>query len=382
MRSPMFYKPRILTRILWAIVITLVALAIIFGAVLFARWYYSHKPEVKINDSPTVFTLNFDLEPGIHYEHIISNNALFFYSAENVKVVNTNGDLTEELSLKMSHPVATVKGDYTLFYDTGGKNITIFNKTKQKSTLSLEDNILLASVNESGHSLVVTKGTQHKCAVRVFNTEGEEIFKWNSGNLSVVGADLSSNNKDITVSAVNTDEGMIKTHLIMFNIAKEKPFTNDIYEKKLYTDIRYSGSYVYCIGSSETRIYNGYGKCVGVAEYDDRELFHYALSNDLFVMAFSGSSETVGATAELKSYNHKGEEIGNFSCLQAFDFLSVKGSTVVLNNGRTLSVLNNRCQENRQLNLGVDLRDFAFWSNQNKGIGITASGAVLIQLNS
>lgn len=382
MRSPIFYKPKTSHRILWALLITVAALVIIGGSIFLARWYFGRKPEVKISENPKLIPLSFELEPGIHYENSISNSALFFYSAENTKIVNTGGELLEEISLKMAHPIAIVKGDYTLFYDMGGKSIITFNKTKQVSNFSLEENIILASVNENGYAVIVTKGTQHKCSVSVYTATGEEVFKWNSGNLSVIGADIANNNKDITVSAINTDEGIVKTHIIMFNIAKEKPFANDLYEQKIYSTVRYSGGYIYCIGSNETRIYNGYGKSVGVIPYEDRELLQYELSDNVLILAFTGSSDSPGATAEIKSYNHSGEETGSFSCSQKFEFLSVKGNTVVLNSGRTISVLNSRCQEKRQLNLGVDLLDFDFFGNQNKGVGITAAGAVLIQLNS
>ncbi|MGN1060009.1 MAG: DUF5711 family protein, partial [Clostridia bacterium] len=254
------------------------------------------------------------------------------------------------------------------------------NGAKQVTALTLEENILLAAVNDSGYALLVTEGDLHKCAVRVFTPDGEEIFKWNSGNLSVVGADIANNSKDITVSAINTDEGKIKTHIIMFNIAKEKPFTNDTYEGQLYSVIRYSGGYTYCIGSSDTLIYNGYGKCAGTASYNGRELLRYILDGDLLALVFSGSETAPGAAAEIKSYNHRGEETGSFTCQQEFDFLDAKGGTIVLNNGRTISVLNSRCREKLQLNLNVDLRDFVFFGSESRGVGITASGAELIRL--
>ncbi len=380
MRSHMFYRPSILRRVLIALGITLAALFVVVLSVFAARWYFSREKQVPVTDQPTVTSLNFELDPGITYQNITSDNALFFYSTENMKVINAAGELTTEVSLKMSQPAAVTKGSYTLFFDLTGKNLMTFNGTKQVTSLSLDKNILLATVNKSGYIVLVTEGDLHKCAVQVFTPEGEEIFKWNSGNLSVVGADIANNNKDITVSAINTDEGTIKSYIMMFNIAKEKPFTNDMYEDALYPVVRYSGGYLYCIGSNETLIYNGYGKCIGKAAYPERQLLEYVLDEDLLILAFSGSSDNSGAVNELKSFNHKGEETGSFSCPQEFDFLDAKGGTVVVNNGRTISVLNSHCQEKRQINLGFDLRDFVFLGSQNKGIGITASGAEMIEL--
>lgn len=381
MRSPMFYKPNILRRVLIAAGITAAALALVFSANFIASYYFNQKPEVPVNDQPTVTPLNFELEPGISYENAANESALYFYSAENMKIVNTSGASVEDISLKMSHPTASCKGNFALFYDVGGRTTATFNGTKQVGSMELEENIALASVNAGGYALIVTAGDMYKCAVRVYTPDGKEIFKWNSGNLSVVAADIADNNKDITVSAVNTDGATVNTQIIMFNIAKEKPFANDTYEAKLYPIVCYSGGYTYCIGSTETLIYNSYGKCVGTAVYDDRVLLSYALDGDLFALAFSGSTETPGAYAEIKTYTHKGDESGSFTCRQEFDFLEAKDGSLALNDGRTISILNSHCREKQQLTLGFDLRNFVFFGNAHKGVGITASGAELIQLN-
>ena len=381
MRSPMFYKPNIFRRILIALGITVSVLAVIALLVYLGTLYFGHINRVKVSDQPTVSPLEFNLEPGVSYENAANDTSLYFYSAENLKIADKNGHLAADVSLKMSHPTISLRGEYALFFDLNGHNTVTFRGQKEVSALALEEKILMASVNDTGYAVLVTEGDLHKCAVRVFTPNGEEIFKWNSGNLAVVGADISNNSKDITVSAINTDEGKIKTHIIMFNITNEKPFTNDIYEGALYSVIRYSGSHAYCIGSSDTLIYNSYGKCSGTITYADRELLQYVLNDDCLVFAFSGSGGTTGAVRELKSYNHRGDELGSFACQQEFDFIDAYKGTIVINNGRTISVLNNRCHERLQLNLGIDLRDFVFLGTDSRGVGITASGAVIIQLH-
>ncbi|MBR5236836.1 MAG: hypothetical protein IKW06_05665 [Clostridia bacterium] len=381
MRSPMFYKPNIFRRILIALGITVGVLAIIALVTYLGFLYLGYVNQVKVSDEPTVTPLEFSLEPGVSYKNAANDTSLYFYSAENLKISDKNGRLAGDVSLKMPHPTLSLRGEYALFFDLNGHSTMTFRGHKEVAFLELDEKILMASINDKGYALLVTEGDLHKCAVRVFTPEGEEIFKWNSGNLAVVSADISNNSKDITVSAINTDEGKIKTHIIMFNITNEKPFTNDIYEGSLYSVVRYSGSHTYCIGSSDTLIYNSYGKCSGTVTYADRELLQYVLNDDCLVFAFSGSGGTTGAVRELKSYNHRGDELGSFACQQEFDFLDAHKGTIVINNGRTISVLNNRCHERLQLNLGIDLRDFVFFGTSSRGVGITASGAVIILLH-
>lgn len=380
MRSSIFYKPNILKRVLITVGICLAVLAVVVGASLLARYYTTREKQVPVNNQPTVTALEVALDPGISYQNVVSDNALFFYSSENIKAMNAKGELAKDVSLKLARPAASVKGSKTLFFDRGGHKAYLFDGTRETQTIDTKERILIACTNANSYTVLVTESDLHKCAVRVFSPDGKEKFVWNSGGLTVVAVDIADNNKDVTVSAVNTDEGKIKNHIIMFNIAKEKPFTNDIYESELFSVVRYSGGNLYCVGTANTRVYNAYGKCIGTVDYSGRELQNYALDNDLLILVFSGSSDSSGV-AEVKSFNQKGETLGSFSVLQNYDYLDVKDGTVVLNNGRTISLLNSHCQEKRQINLNFDLRDFIFFGNSTKGIGITATGTELIQLN-
>ncbi|MBE7022087.1 MAG: hypothetical protein E7414_02580 [Ruminococcaceae bacterium] len=380
MDSPMFYKPKTGRRVLWALLIAAVILIVIFAANWLVTLVMGDR-EIKApsTDQPGLTPIAFELDPGVSYKNAAGRSKLYFYSAENVKITDKSGELLKDLTLKLSRPEVSLSGDYAIFYDPGGRRIISFFGEKQLSELTLESNILLASVNEDGYMLIVTEGDLHKCAVLVYSPDGEEIFKWNSGGLSVIGGDISDNNRDITVSAINTDEGVIKNSIIMFNIGKEKPFTNDTYEDDLYSVIQYSGGYVYCIGTGGTHIYNGYGKCVGTAQYTDRELQGYALDGTVLALSFSGSSAAAGV-AELKTYNTRGGETGSFVSNHEIEFFDCKNGSIVVNNGRTLSVLNDRCREKLQINLGFDLRDFSFIGDSRHGIGITATGAEIIEL--
>ncbi len=379
MRSHMFYKPHPIRRVLIIIGIVLLALAVIFGAVYLAQRYQNAEHEIPVNKEPSITTLDFELDPGISYQNAVGNEIIYFYSTENLKMINHKGDLVADMSLKLSRPAISISEKYALFFDMGGKSLLSFSGSKEASAFEVDASIIMAAINKNGYILVVTKGDLHNSAVRVFNPKAEEIFKWNSGNLAVVSADIADNNKDITISAINTGGGKVQNQIIMFNIAKEKPFTNDTYEGDIAAVIRYSGSHLFCIGSDKTYIYDNYGKCIGSASYEGRDVKTFALDDNLLVLAFSGSTDTTGV-AEIVSYNQKGAELGKFSMLQEYDFIDVKNGSIVVNNDRIIHMLNSHCQEKRQITLGFDLRDFAFFGSNNKAVGITASGAELIRL--
>ncbi len=104
MRSHMFYKPHPIRRALTIIGIILLALALIFGAIFLAQKYANRPQEVPINNEPTVTPLKFELDPGIAYRNAVSDDIIYFYSTENLKMINHKGDSLADISLKLSRP--------------------------------------------------------------------------------------------------------------------------------------------------------------------------------------------------------------------------------------------------------------------------------------
>ena len=84
-------------RILWTVLIVVaIVAACAFGFFAAKNGTFSKNKPVPRNMSPVSVKMNFELDPGISYQHAATENKLFFYSSENIKIINdTNVEVVE-----------------------------------------------------------------------------------------------------------------------------------------------------------------------------------------------------------------------------------------------------------------------------------------------
>lgn len=361
-----------------ALMVLVISIAVTAAVYLAKQDTIKENPGADISNADT-FPVEISQDPGTTYFHSVTDSKIFFYSVDSVKIASMSGVVEEDLSIKVSNPIMSTDGNYSLIADKGSKTAHVFSGSKLEKTLTFEENIIIAKINKSGYSLFITEGTVHKCSVIVMSSTGEEIFKWNSGSINVISADIADNNRDIAVTTIKTDDGMASSDVIMFNITKDKPFTNDPYEDEIFCATEFCGNYLYCIGSAKTLVYNGYGKCIGTIDYEDRELINYDMDDGLITLVFSDSSVYANGST-VCSYSAKGSPQGSFSTLSKVSFIDCKSGDIAVSNNRCVSILDSKCREKFQLSTGIDLRDFAYLGGTSSAVGITATGAEIISV--
>lgn len=373
-------KPSIFKRILKAALIVLITLVLGVLSCLLYEWYldYLERP-ADVLDEPTVVQADIILESGVTYKSGITKNRAVFCSSESIKFIDSSGANTSTVQTAVSNPVISTAGDYLLVSDKGSKKAKLYKNEKEIAVFELEGSIICASVCEAGLCVFVTKGELHKCSVVVLNMSGEEIFKWNSGGLSVLAADISHNGEEICVSTLNTDDGVLKSNIIMFNTGKDKPFTNDVYEGLIFASCEYESNYVYVIGDSVTHIYNSYGKLLGTIDYSERKLLTYDCYKNNLVLVFSNSTYLKGGCL-IENYDTSGKMLGRYELGGDIKYIDVYGSSIAVNSGNAISVLDLKCRERKNVMLKNDIRDFMFFGSENLGVGVSGAGVNIINV--
>ncbi len=373
-------KPSLFKRIVKALVIVFITLALGAGASILYELYvdYMERP-ADIVDAPQVVDADITLESGVTYHSVVTNTNAVFCSSESINFIDVNGKIVKNHHTSVLNPIISSKGEYLLVADKGSKKAQLYKGSEELSSFEFGGAIITASVCEKGFCVFVTKGELHKCSVVVLDTKGAEIFKWNSGGLNVIAADISPDGKEICVSSLNTDDGLIKSNIIMFNTGKEKPFTNDVYEGLIFASIVYESNYIYVIGDSAVYIYNSYGKLLGTVDYSDRELLSFDCDKDNLVMVFSNSAYLKGGCL-VENYDTSGNMKGRYELISELKYLDVEGGSVALNSGSSLLVLDLKCRERKNILLQKEINDFMFFGSEALGVGTSGSNVCLINV--
>lgn len=363
-------------RIMLIVILVVIVLASV-TAVVFYTASNKDKP-ITVSDAKSQ-DVELALDSGTSYSHAVTENKTFFFSTDSVIIASATGKLEQNMTLKASNPIISTDGKYALIADKGGKTAHLFCGSKLEKSILLEENIIIAKVNQSGYALFITEGDVHKHSAIVTSPLGEEIFKWQSGSLYVVSADIANNSKDIALSTVSTDGGAITSNVYMFNITKDKPFTNEPVQDEIFGIMKFEGSFLYCIGSEKTYIYNDYGKCISTIDYNGRELLNYAMSGGTVALLYSDSSKTANGSV-VCSYTAKGDALGEFYLDSSARFIDLRDGVVAVDNNRVISILDSKCREKFQLTTETSLSDFLFLGGSSTAIGVTATSAQIIEV--
>lgn len=97
------------------------------------------------------------------------------------------------------------------------------------------------------------------------------------------------------------------------------------------------------------------------------------------MLAFSNLSHIKGGCL-VESYDTAGNMQGRFELMNEMRFMDVKGGGIALSSGSSITVLDLKCRERKNILLSQDIRDFMFLGDSSKGMGISGSGVNIIRI--
>ena len=162
-------KQRVILLIVVAVVVLALLTATVFrdNVVSFFRWAtYSQQ-----NDS---------------FSHNAQSNSLFMGLEDNllictqsqIQLVSPTGTSRVQESVEMTTPALNASGEYAVVYDVGGQELRVIGGEAllHSLTLSEEESILCATINEDGWVAVTSKVSGYQGAVTVYNQQFETVM--------------------------------------------------------------------------------------------------------------------------------------------------------------------------------------------------------------
>lgn len=144
------------------------------------------------------------------------------YTKDGVTYFGSSGDKSWTDSYTMTSPVAMERGDYTAIFETGGRNVRVYNESGLVCNIQTSDTVTSVSLAENGYTGVLTSGSSYM--VTVYNTSGNMLFQRveaESGTYPMC-CDISSDGRIVAISYIDTSGVSIKTKIGMFYISAEE----------------------------------------------------------------------------------------------------------------------------------------------------------------
>lgn len=374
-------KHSIIKKITLSLLIVVGVLLVVFVSREIAIRFFDYvPPAISESQHKKVKQVEFELKDNASYKHVVTDHYIYFVNVDKVSICDVNGKLQSEFDIITSEPIVKQNGKIVAVGDVGGKNVYVFEGQKLKQVIETESKLIDVSVNETGYCVLVTQGDMHKRDVTVYNTKGEELFVWNSGNMFVLSAAIGNNNKNIVICTLDTAGGKMKSVLSFYNISDTEPIATETYENELIAAMDIQGNHVYCIGDSKTCTYRLSGDKTGEISYGGKSLLTYKTDGSNIVMAFSESSIS-GKRYDIESYNTAGKQIGHYELDYQIDYIDFSGDTIAISRGRLIDIVNLSGREKKLIDPGVDLDSLNFIGGTSSNVvGFNARGAYILNV--
>ena len=148
------------------------------------------------------------------YIAILKDNTLTTY--------NSSGKIEAENNIQITNPITTSNGKYLIIAEQDSSKIYLLKDNNIRWEKTLEGNIYRISVNSSGYSAIILKGTAYKSVVLLLDDSGNEMFKYYMSSTIAVDASISEDNKYVGIAEVNTSGTLIQSNIKILSIAKAK----------------------------------------------------------------------------------------------------------------------------------------------------------------
>ena len=190
-------------------------------------------PEIEISSNEDYFFHAYD-----KYIAVLNKKTLYSY--------NSSGESIAENDINISSPIFANKNKFLAIAENNGSNLYLISGTNIAWQNTLEGKISKISVNKNGYVSVIISGTSYKSIVVSFDAKGNELFKtYISSNLAV-SAEISNDNKYLSIAEIDYSGSIIKSMIKNISIEKAKTdptnsviYTYNFAENELLINIKY-----------------------------------------------------------------------------------------------------------------------------------------------
>ena len=145
-----------------------------------------------------------------------------------------NAEQINSIQHTQSNPMLSASKDMVLAYDLNGYSFSVMTKKGETFKKTLDNVIISAKISESNYIAVVTETDKYPSYLTIYDSKGNECYKWANGQ-RILSIDFMSSGNGAIISTFRAEDGLPVTTLngISFN-SSEQLFTSDKIKSLVY----------------------------------------------------------------------------------------------------------------------------------------------------
>lgn len=299
-------------------------------------------------------------------------NHITVVNSKGVEFYDNKGGYSSDIAFKIYSPYIYSNENYAAVADIGSQNALVLKGARQAYKIAEQEPISAVSVNKSGYSAVITNESGYKSSVVIHDNYGSEIYTWYSGDLYVVDAKVSENNKRFTVVGIDTEDSM-KSVVKLFKIKESEPYAEVIFDSELAYQLEYRGNNVVVLTDKKISLLSSSGKLKKSYDFGGQTLLCFDIKNASKPTVVLDDKESVGSKVVILGSSLK--ERGTCHLEGQAKMMDENNNEIVVSNGDMLYLIGSSGGLKAQGQMNKETENIKF-SDDKKHI-FTLSGSTL-----
>lgn len=141
-------------------------------------------------------------------EAVLFRGSLAYVDSDTVYLAKPGNITMRTHQLPYSSVSLQANDNYLFAYESGGYGATLLNAYSTVCEMTTQSPILSGYLSESDKFVLITDEKGYRAAVAVYNSDGEELFKWSASEYYVLSAALSPDDKTLA-TLIFKQEGLV-----------------------------------------------------------------------------------------------------------------------------------------------------------------------------
>lgn len=249
------------------------------------------------DSTPSEADITFDTSDGSLYT--LLGNDLAVIGKKGIELYDFAGNKLYNYKEALAAPAFSNSGKYLLLYDTVGKEVSIYDAVSMVLKKDFDYNVRAAYINDLGYFAVVNSEKTYRSGVLVFDSAGNELFRWMSPDKYLTGVALNANASTVVCTAVSNKDGAFCTELLCYNTATGAQLASKELLDTLALSVGFASndSTIYVLSDHGLHCFDRMLSDIGVSSYNPENARFFRVFDDCLLIAesndLSGSSMTV-----------------------------------------------------------------------------------------
>ena len=270
--------------------------------------------------------------------------SLLIASPSQIRLIGEKGAVLYEHSVRLQSCTVIQRGELAAVCDIGGNEIYLLDSRGLVRQMTVEGQLLSATLNDKGYLAVTVNDSGYKGSVKVYDPMGAPVFDFHSADRYVMSAAVSRDGRHVLALTMGEMDGAFDNRLVTYRLNSAEPVGKVDLQGAVIYDVSALGTHFGAVSEEGFCILSAGGELRHTLPFDGDRLRRCHMGGDGYAALLLGHYKS-GGRCRLLTVNEDGKILGQLEVEGDVVELSVAGRYVAVLFGDRLTLYDKTLRE-------------------------------------